>query len=93
MSRAINGKEKRIEMKLKAGIGMAGVYCIAVPLYGTDPLEIYSCVELKQRWYRRSELLIIGFAESKREAEYLSANILSEIFERQGDYDSRRYFE
>ena len=41
---------------------------------------------------RRSPLLSVGFSGAKKEAEYMSANILSEIYERQGDYDSRRFF-
>ncbi|MBQ9550516.1 MAG: hypothetical protein IJU87_06865 [Lachnospiraceae bacterium] len=92
ISRSLEGKEKKIIAKLKLGIGIVGVYCIAVPLYGSDPLEIYNAAELKQRWYRRSPLLIVGLAGGKKEAEYLSANILSGIYERQGDYDSRRFF-
>ena len=92
ISRSLKGKENKIRTKLMLGMGMLGVYCIAVPLYGSDPLEIYNAAELKQRWYRRSPLLIVGFAGAKKEAEYMSANILSEIYERQGDYDSRRFF-
>ncbi len=92
LSWSMLGKDKLIRMKLKTGAGLAGVYCIAVPLFGTDPLEIYNAAELKQRWYRRSGLLIVGFAGARKEAMYLSANILSEIYEKQGDYDSRRFF-
>ncbi len=92
ISRSLKGKEKKIITKLKLGIGTVGVYCIAVPLYGSDPLEIYNAAELKQRWYRRSPLLIVGLAGGKKEAEYMSANILSVIYESRGDYDSRRFF-
>ena len=92
LSRSMEGKDKKIKMKLNSGAGLLGVYCIAVPVCGSDPLEIYNAAELKQRWYRRSPLLIVGLAGGRKEACYLSANILSEIFEKQGDYDSRRFF-
>lgn len=88
----VRGREKNIRMKLKMGIGLMGVYCIAVPLYGPDPLEIYNAAVLKQRWYRRSDLLIVGFSDSLMNAELLSGEILSDIYEARGDYDSRRYF-
>ncbi len=93
LSRSMTGRDKKIRMKLKLGMGIIGVYCIAVPLYGSDPLEIYNAAELKQRWYRRSKLLIVGLAGGRKEAEYLSANILSEVYEKQGDYDTRRFFD
>ncbi len=86
------GREKNIRMKLRMGIGLVGVYCIAVPLYGSDPLEIYNAAVLKQRWYRRSGLLIVGFSDSLMNAELLSGEILSDIYNAQGNYDSRRYF-
>lgn len=92
LSDSIKGKEKKIERKLKLGIGVTGVCCIAVPLYGKDPLEIYSVVELKQRWYRKNPLLIVGMASGRKEAELLAADILLDIHEKQGDYDSRRFF-
>ena len=74
------------------GMGLLGVYCIAVPVYGMDPLEIYSAAVLKQRWYRRSSLLIVGLSDSLFNAELLSAEILRDIFAARGDYDSKRYF-
>lgn len=92
LSRSMEGKDKKIRSKLNSGAGLIGVYCIAVPSFGSDPLEIYNASELKQRWYRRSPLLIVGLAGGRKEACYLSANILSEIYEKQGDYDSRRFF-
>ena len=86
------GREKNIRMKLKMGIGLLGIYCIAVPMYGSDPLEIYNAAVFKQRWYRRSDLLIVGFSDSLINAELLSGEILSDIYKAQGNYDSRRYF-
>ena len=71
---------------------MVGVYCIALPLFGSDPLEIISCVELKQRWHRRSDQLIVGFSGSVREAYLLSADILNTVHDRQGDYNTKGYF-
>ncbi len=69
-----------------------GVFCIAVPLFGSDPLEIINAAFLKQKWYRRSSLLIVGFAGSLIEAELLSSEILSDIYDKQGNYDTRTYF-
>ncbi len=92
ISDSVRGREKEIRKKLMNGTGMVGVYFIALPMYGSDPLEIYGAMELKQRWYRRSSLLIVGFAGSLREAELMSAHILTEIYKEQGDYDSRRFF-
>lgn len=88
----MEGKEKEICRKLSEGIGMVGVYCVALPLCGPDPLEILSCVELKQRWHRRSDQLIVGFSGSKREAYLLSADILNTVHLKQGDYNTRSYF-
>ncbi len=92
VSDSVKGREKEIRKKLENGTGMIGVYFIALPLYGSDPLEIYGAMELKQRWYRRSSLMIVGFAGSLHEAELMSADILMEIHEKQGNYDSRSFF-
>ncbi len=92
VSEGIRGRENEIKKKLNEGTGMIGVHFIALPLYSGDLLEIYSAPELKQRWYRRSSLFIVGMAGSLTEAELLCADILMEIRKKQGDYNSRRFF-
>ena len=92
LSEGMKGRERKIVQKLKLGAGLMGVYCIAVPLFGSDPLEIINAAFLKQRWFRKSDLLIVGFAGSLVEAELLSSEILSDIHDKQGNYDTRSYF-
>ena len=92
LSEGIRGRERRIKMRLKIGAGIVGVYCIAVPLFGSDPLEIVNAAVFKQRWMRKSDLLVVGLTNTLREAELLSAEILMKIYEEQGDYDTRSYF-
>lgn len=88
----VKGREENIRMKLESGAGMVGVYCIALPLYGSFPLEIYNAAVLKQRWFRRSDLLIVGLADSLINAEILSSEILSDVKKARGDYNSRCFF-
>ena len=88
----IKGREENILKKLETGAGLIGVYCIAVPLSGSFPLEIYNAAVLKQRWFRRSDILIVGLSDSLKNAEILSSEILSDINKARGDYDSRCYF-
>ncbi len=92
LSKGMENREKGTRLRLKAGAGVVGVYCIAVPLFGSDPLEIINAAFLKQRWYRKSGLLIVGMAETLREAELMSADILMEVHSKQGDYNTRYYF-
>ncbi len=92
LSEGMKDREKSIRLRLKLGAGVAGAYCIAVPLFGSDPLEIINAAVLKQRWYRRSKLLIVGMTETFNEAELMSADILMDIHEKQGNYDTRSFF-
>ena len=78
--------------KLRFGVGMIGAYCVAIPEYGDDPLEIFHNSVLRQKYYRKKSQLIVGLAEGFEEAALLSAKIMADSYKENGNYNVREYF-
>lgn len=83
--------EKKILRKIKHGKLQYGVYVITLPLLDNDLLEIYSANELTQKFYKKSNLKIVGIAGDYYEALELASNIILEIYEKTGRFDGRKY--
>lgn len=84
-------KEKKIISKLKKGKMQIGVYVITLPIGDNDLLEIYSAAELTQKFYHRISLKVVGIAGSYMEAVVLAGQIINEIYENTGGFDTREY--
>ena len=78
--------------KLRLGIGMIGSYCIVIPEYGNEPLEIFHNSMLRSKYYRKNPPFVVGLAEGFEEAAFLSAKIMEDSKRTIGNYNIREYF-
>lgn len=72
------------------------VYCITLPVNGDNTMEIYSSGELWFRHYREREMVVIGLAATRENAQRLAAQICLDTVQRQGDISPilvRHYFQ
>ena len=54
-------------------------------------LDIYPALTLKQPYYRKQELLIVGVAVDYEDAAVLAGRIISEVYKRTGGFDVRAF--
>ena len=83
-------KIKSIKRKLKLGIGMVSVNVITIASNDSDVFDIIPAAMFKSYKLRHSDLLVIGFAESKKAALSLVERIIKEHFELTGTYMNLR---
>lgn len=81
----------RVKWKLVHRAGMIGIYVICV-CQGLDELEIMHAGLLKQPYYRDHPPLVVGIASGYDEAVSLIQRIVSDVFEKTGDYRLKDYF-
>lgn len=81
----------KVKWKLKHGAGQIRVFVIAVAA-GRDQLEIYHCAFLQQKYYRKNPPCIVGIAGGYDEALELLQKMVSDIYEKTGDYRLKEYF-
>ncbi len=83
----------RIKWRLKHGAGLLRTYCVLLPEYGKDLLELYNSSVLKQKYYKEKRLRIVGLAEGYEEALNVIAEILELVLKETGGFDIRSYFD
>ena len=93
LSPSIKAKRKKIMWKLRTGRPQPVIYVIALAK-NRDLLEIYHSGMLKQKYYKKKENrpYIVGLASGYGQAVSLVTDILEDVFQRTGGYDSRRFF-
>lgn len=79
ISEGIKNKKKKICHKLKTRPGILSVYVIALGK-GSDQLEVYHCVYLRQKYYKKNPPFIIGIGENYDAAIELVRKITDEAF-------------
>lgn len=70
-------KVNTVKRKLRTGAGQFSVYLIALS-HNSDQLDIFHCALLKQKYFDRKNLYIVGIAGSKGEAFQLVGKMLGE---------------
>ena len=66
---------------------LPGIYVITPPSNGNNVLDIHPVTEFANPFYKEyQELLIIGIAEGYQEALKLAGTIVSEMYEKTGDF-------
>lgn len=93
MGPLIKGHEMEIRKKAAEGELMAGVFYITLASNSENLLDIFHNGMLKQDLFSRHQCLnVVGIAEGKREALWLTSQILKDIFDKTGTVDVRAYF-
>lgn len=82
----------RIVAGVKAGRLQDNVYLLTLPSNPQNLLDIYPAWVLRQKYFRKADLLVVGIALGYREAVELAAKIMNEIYEETGIYSTAGYF-
>lgn len=83
---------RRLRYRLKHGKVLRGLYLISI-CPGVDELEIYHCAFLRQSFYRKYPLKIVGIADSYKGALLLVEQMVQDIYEKTGEYKLKDYLE
>ena len=73
-------KKNKIIYKIKDGKFTPSTYVIALPRNDRDVLETLPVEVLKQQYYKRQDLFIIGLAKGNEEANKLMLDIIIECY-------------
>lgn len=82
----------RIKRKIKLGKGQIRLYLITLA-NNCDQLDIFHNSMLKQRFYRKLDLKVVGIANSYDEALLLIQDILEDTMAETGTTDMKSYLQ
>lgn len=88
--KAENNSDKIIE-DIKHGKPQFDKYVLALPFNESDVLDIYPSNILVQKHFLKSDLVIVGIADGKKEANNMMQKIIMECFSKTGGFDLRGY--
>ena len=77
--------------KLKENRLQPGVYIITLAGGEQNNLEFYSSTLLKQRFFEKKELFVVGIADGYMDAVYMVERITDDVFRKTGETQIRRY--
>ena len=81
---------KRIKWKLKTGTGQLNVYLISLSNC-SDQLDCFHNGLLKQKYFHKLDLKVVGIAASYTEAIDLIQTILKDVIKETGNVDMKTY--
>lgn len=82
----------RIKRRIKYGRGQLKVFLLTLS-NTDDQIDIFHNSMLKQRYYRKLDLRVIGIANSYDEALVVVQNILSDTMELKGNTNMKQYLQ
>lgn len=85
--------KRQVMRKIKNGKPQLNKYVLTLPCNDYDTLEIYPAGVLTQKWYRESELVIVGIAEGKEEAMDMMQLIIMDCLQDTGSVNVKKYIE
>lgn len=77
---------------LEAGKLTMGLYCIAIASNSENLFDIINTNELLFQHYKRNVICIVGLAYGKDSAISLVTNIITDMYQQLGDFDTKSYF-
>ena len=89
---AMEDKDKIVD-KIIRGKLQLNKYVITLPLNNRDTLDIYPAYVLVQKWYRKSDMIVVGIADGKEEANEIVEMIIKDCLSELGKVDVRQYIE
>lgn len=81
----IKAKKKRILRKLRMNAGQFSVYTVSLAA-GNDLFDIMHSANIKQKYFDRKHLYIIGIASSYEEATMLVQKMIPDFYQKYGTY-------
>lgn len=92
LSEGINREKlEKIKKDLSVRPHKAGVHVLALPVNESDQLDIYASKYLRQKYYNRRPLYVIGIAEDHESAVGIVEQIARETWAARGDAGLREY--
>ena len=86
ISPSLQNDKAGLYRKIKRGKPDRSLWLIALSEDDTHLMDIYPWKTLCQKYYRKSQQIVIGAAKSKGEAEELSGYIIQEVYRRTGGF-------
>ncbi|MFQ9515140.1 MAG: hypothetical protein ACLRZ9_04850 [Eubacterium sp.] len=84
-------RKRQIMRKIKNGKVQFNKYVIALPFNDYDVLDIYPSNILIQKWYKDSDMVIVGIAEGMEEAMDMMQLIIMDCLNATGDVKVKKY--
>lgn len=91
----VKGRERSIKRRLRfRKAALANTFAIAFATNGDNLFDIYNMGEFLFKYYRKSseEIRIVGLASSRESACELVSSMISEVYEKTGTLDVRKYY-
>ena len=86
-------KKKRIIRKVNRRSIFSSAYLLTLPANPDNLLDIINTQVVRQRYYPRKDLVVIGLAGNYEEALMLAGEIVCGVYAARGDFRLREYFE
>lgn len=91
VSESLKKHKRQIAWKLKTRIFMPSIYVISIS-ENSNLLDIYHSVILKQPYFKKNDLYVVGFCTSQSEAKDIVQQIMIDVLNKNGDLDVKKYF-
>ena len=85
-------RKKRIIRKVNRRSILGAEYLLTLSANPDNLIDIISTQVVRQRYYPRKDLVVIGLAGNYEEALLLAGEIVSGIYAVQGDFNLREFF-
>ncbi|MCR5430867.1 MAG: hypothetical protein K6E58_06530 [Eubacterium sp.] len=84
-------KKNKIIYKIKDRKFLPNTYVIILPRNDRNTLETIPAEILKQKYYRKVEIVIVGLAKGKEEAYKVMQEIIDDCYEQTGDVNVKEF--
>ena len=84
-------KKRQVIRKIKNGKPQLNKYVITLPQNDYDTLEIYPSNILNQKWYRDSDMVVVGITEGMEEAMDMIQLIIMDCLNDTGEVKVKKY--
>lgn len=84
-------KKRQVMRKIKKGKKQLNTYVITLPQNDYDTLEIYPSNILTQKWYRDSDMVVVGIAQGMEEALDMMQLIVMDCLHDTGEVKVKKY--
>lgn len=88
---AIKAKEK-VKWKILHNAGQLDIYVIALSSTDGNLLDIIPSWELMQRYYPKSNMLVVGIDKGYESAMELAGRIIMDVYKETGTFKVKEYF-
>lgn len=89
----VKNKPDRFKKKIKKGSLFTGAYVVCLPENKDEPLEYYSARLLKQDYYKRHDITVLGIAADETEAIGIVNDIVKDCIDKTGTLNLREFAE